>query len=136
MVVNIQEILYYGRCFNGHTSNDVLWWLCRMDYSIISTDVLYSTFGFSTTEEIKECGLFIPMFQTDIISLEKQFMKDYDVAVLENIMDKRHVPYEVAFNIFVEVPIERNLRWRSFERQKLAEDAVKWCKHYGIPYKL
>lgn len=135
-LLDVREIMYYGRCYNFGCQPAPYWWLCRIDERVVSLDELCSAYGFHSVEEIEASGAYIPLFQTDIVALEREFLAEmgYDDKSIRTIMAQRNVSYDVAFNIFVETPETRFSRWNAFEREKLMADAIAWCKTYGINY--
>lgn len=135
-MIDIREIMYYGRCYNFDCQPVPYWWLCRIDERVVSLDELHSVYGFTSVEEIETSERYIPLFQTDIVALEREFIAEmgYDNLIVQEIMTQRNVSYDVAFNIFVESPETLFFRWREFERKKLVADSISWCQLYGIPY--
>lgn len=132
-LIVIEDIIYYGRCYDCKKE---LWWFSRTDNSVVSIEEIKSVYGWSTTEQILAQSLFFPLFKTDMIQLEKEYMKNFKAGSIEAIMEDKKVSYHVAFNIFVETPVENFHRWKEYEKKQLVHDAVIWCKANGLPYKM
>lgn len=127
-----EDILYYGRCYEEGRQ---LWWFDLEAHRVISTEELEALYGRNGAEPISEDSAFLPLFQTNMLQLQKAFMQDFPEHTVEKIMAARKVSYAVAFNIFVETPPEIFRRWKDFEREHLLQDAVAWCKANRLPYR-
>lgn len=130
--------MFYGRYFSDEENKyDISWWLCLENYDIYHTETLMSDFSYKNTPEIKESSKFIPLFKTDIILLEKEFIKKLNNKTLLNsfnkILSSGNREYDVAFRIFIEREFLVN-SWSEFEKAQLQQDAVAWCKENHIPY--
>lgn len=136
-MININEIMFYGRYFNDEEHQyDTLWWLCLEDYEIYHTETLIADYSYRSTSEIEETSRFVTFFKTDIIQLEKEFMRKLNNKTLLNSFNKLLLAdnsYDVAFKIFIEREFLVDY-WSEFERSQLREDAIAWCKQNHIPY--
>lgn len=136
-MVEVEDIMYYGRFYTDQENRfDVSWWLCTDDYEVYHTDALLSVYSYEDISEIAETLRFIPFFKTDIIAIEKDFMKKLNNRscdrMLENILSNESVTYDVAFRMFIERSSLTD-SWRVFESAQLKNDAVKWCRENHIP---
>ena len=118
-----------------------MWWFCKIDYCIYCIDDLLNGFGFNNHKEIKNSEIFIPLFQTDIILLEKQFLQcrpineQKEVFLLYELSyNKIKGGFDIAFKIYIE---KYNLleEWRIYEQKKLYNDAIIWCQNNDVPFK-
>ena len=130
--VIIEDIMYYGRSYDSQTE---YWWYSCTDNSVVSIDFLRSSYGWETREALAEQSVFIPLFKTDMIQLEKTYMKSFEKGIIESIMEYEQVEYDVAFSIFIETPMERFLHWKEYEKKRLIYDAIVWCKRNGLSYR-
>ena len=133
MKIKISEIAYYGRFYSNLTEH-VIWWFCTLDFQICDTETIISVYGFSSIEEILDSSKFIPLFKTDIIELEKKFLKEKNIA-LEKIGSEiqRIQDFDKCFKIFIEAAYLTQ-HWHMFEKQHLFSDAIVWCKNNAIPF--
>lgn len=131
MILNICDVVYYGRFYCDEVYEyETRWWLDRKDFKVYSTEELLSRFGFEDYHAIEVCYDLIPVFKTDIIALEKEFIKKYTGG---GNIDEYDCLYDRKFKEY----IDRKLliqEWYEFERRKLIEDAILWCQFYKIPY--
>ena len=134
MLLDLDSIIYYGRyysCYENKYEN--YWWLDLIDYDIYSVDQLISDMGFESYDEICDSVYYIPLFKTDIVAAEKEFMTDYDSKKLARI-EKECPSYDAAFKTYIE---REHIEWSWFdyERAVLYNDAVLWCKENNIAYR-
>lgn len=137
-MLNINEVVYYGRYFSDEKNNyEIIWWLCLDDYKVYNSDLLLTDYSYKNIFEIKESLKFIPFFKTDIIKLEKDFicslnnktvLKEFNKLLLSN-----NNEYDLAFKKFVERTFLFD-SWKTFEKKQLINDAIAWCINNNIPY--
>ena len=71
-IFNIDKILYYGRYYsNERQEYKTLWWFCLDDFEVYDTQKLIEQYAYVNCKEIISSEKYIPLFRTDIISLEK-----------------------------------------------------------------
>lgn len=130
---HLDDIIYYGRSYPDLPP--YLWWYCKNDGQIYDADTLKTEFHFSDEGEMEESPNFIPLFRTDIVSLEVLFLNQCGADALKKIkqqQEKEGIPFDTAFKIFEErLPVRI---WHGFEKNKLREDAKKWCMENHIPF--
>ena len=131
--IHLDDIIYYGRSYPDLPP--YLWWYCKNDGQIYDTDTLKTEFHFSDEGEMEESPNFIPLFRTDIVSLEILFLNQCGADALKKVkqqQEKEGIPFDTAFKIFEErLPVRI---WHDFEKNKLREDAKKWCMENHIPF--
>lgn len=133
-IFNIDKILYYGRYYsNERQGYKTLWWFCLDDFEVYDTQKLIEQYAYANCKEIISSEKYIPLFRTDIVSLEKRFIKEHGFHDLK-IQDYQVNDYDVAFKIFIDRHFLTK-QWYEFERKQLYNDAVKWCKENGISFK-
>lgn len=129
--------MFYGRYFDDENNQyKISWWLCVEDYEIYHTEILFADYSYESISEIEQTSKFVPFFKTDIIQLEKEFIKKLNNKTLLNSFNKLLVgnnSYNVAFRIFIEREFLFDY-WSEFEKSQLREDAIAWCKNNHIPY--
>lgn len=129
--------MFYGRYFDDENNQyEISWWLCVEDYEIYHTETLLTDYSYESISEIEQTSKFVPFFKTDIIQLEKEFIKKLNNKTLLNSFNKLLVgnnSYNVAFRIFIEREFLFDY-WSEFEKSQLREDAIAWCKNNHIPY--
>lgn len=129
--------MFYGRYFDDENNQyEISWWLCVEDYEIYHTETLFADYSYESISEIEQTSKFVPFFKTDIIQLEKEFIKKLNNKTLLNSFNKLLVgnnSYNVAFRIFIEREFLFDY-WSEFEKSQLREDAIAWCKNNHIPY--
>ncbi len=125
----------YGKHYIDEDHANQYWWFCLADNNVYSIDELRKTYGFINTKEIEDTGIYIPMFQTDVVALEKDFMikNIYTEKPVYDIMEKKNIKsYDTAFRVFIETHWLRDF-WYQMLNAKLKEDAVNWGKLNGVP---
>lgn len=130
--------MFYGRYFNDENSlYDISWWLCLTTFDIYDTETLIANYSYKSIAEIKETAKFIPFFKTDIIRLEKEFIKEINNKTLLNSFNKllfaNNCNYNIAFRMFIEREFLVD-SWSEYEKAQLKEDAIIWCKENHIAY--
>ena len=130
MKVSIDGISEYGR-FYSDLEEHTEWWFCIADYKTYDVEEMAERFAYYDKETIVAAGGFIPLFQTDIIALEKEFLTEF--AFNGGFSCDNPSEFDLRFKIYIELNfLERE--WYAFEKKRLCEDAVKWCKENHIPY--
>lgn len=137
MKINIKDIMYYGRHYTDITS-EPYWWFGKDDYQIYSSESLIKEYSYKDTDDILQSEYFIPLFQTDIIELEKEFLAEYNSRPLqdktEKLVTQANGNFDLAFKTLIEVEEGMSENWYGFERKKLYNDAVNWCQKHNIKY--
>ena len=136
MVLDVWSIIYYGRYYQSKKNSYMnYWWFCRNDYNIYYIKELLSNYSYKSEQEIIDSGIYIAVFTTDIIALEKRFMSYHNEKALENIL-KNCIDgdYDIAFKIYIE---RQHLEdsWYIYEREELCKAAIQWCIENHISYK-
>ena len=130
--MTIDELMYYGRYYSSESEGYHIWWFDLGRTIVHQYDELINEFGYCSQEEILSSGCFIPLFETDIVKLEREFLlltqNHKIIKQFEKILDS---DLDTEFKIF----IERNhllKSWHDFERKRLYNDAIVWCKKNNI----
>ncbi|MBR4013433.1 MAG: hypothetical protein IKJ00_03970 [Clostridia bacterium] len=137
-MVKISDIWYYGKSY----SEKVIWWFCKIDEKIYQTEEILYKFNFTDEYSIIQSNCYIPLFKTDIVSLEKEYMqtlpyniqKSFDKNFKTNSFDS----YDLAFKEFLDTysyDFNYSYNWYEFEEKRLKNDAIIWCKQNSINYK-
>lgn len=124
---------YYGRYYSSYESEtEFPWWFCLSDESVVSLDSLRQVYGYRNDDEIFLSGIFIPFFKTDISELEKEFLRKRN---LKGVLDKlgRGVDFDILFRKYVDKELLFD-DWLEYEGKQLRNDAIAWCRQYGIKY--
>lgn len=137
-MINISKIMFYGRYFDDEDNKyEISWWLCVDDYEIYHIETLFSEYSYESISEIEETSNFVPLFKTDILQLEKEFINKLNNKTLLNSFSKillaNSDSYDVAFRVFIEREFLVDY-WSEFEKSQLQKDAIAWCKQNHIPY--
>lgn len=123
--MTIEELMFYGRYYSFEDAGYHLWWFDSYSGSIYEFYELINKLGYFSQEDIISSERFIPLFETDIVKLEQDFLRayNYEVKQLENAVD---MDFDTKFKIFVE---KNNLTelWKKFESCRLYHDAIVWC---------
>ena len=132
----LEDTIFYGRYYpNIGDNRDHYWWFCTFDYQIYSIDDLIKQFHYTDAESIERVGLFIPMFKTDMFELENQYLSllpNDEKKLYRNIKQQNsNKDYNTIFNIFLDFSKSWK-RFYEFEKKHLREDAIDWCRQYGI----
>lgn len=131
MNVNIDDLSEYGR-FYSDLKEHTQWWFCIADYKIYDGEKIIAQFAYENQEMIAASDIFLPLFRTDIIALEKEFLKKFAYEGDFTCEDPSN--FDLSFKIYIEDFLERE--WYAFEKEQLCKDAVKWCEENGIPYRI
>lgn len=133
MIVNIEDISAYGR-FYSDIKDHVKWWFCLTDYKIYDTESVISKFNYGNEESIVSAGVFIPLFKTDVIKLEREFLASMSI-------NRSNMPFccdDISdFDRNFKIYIEENFlvrEWYYFEQERLCKEAINWCKTNGIVF--
>ena len=132
----LEDIVFYGRFYpNIGDSRDYYWWFCITDYQVYSIDDLIRQFHYTDTESIEYAGLFIPLFKTNMFELENQYLSllpNDEKKLYRSIKQQNsNRDYHTVFNIFLDIT-QSWKRFYKFEKKHLREDAIDWCRQYGI----
>lgn len=132
--MTIEELMYYGRYYDFEYEGHHLWWFDLNSETVHQFDELIKKFGYLSQDDIISSGLFIPLFETNIVNLEQEFLKlnNYNIKQFE-LLD--YPDFDTCFKVFVE---KNNLleSWRKFENQRLYDDMMIWGKENGILNKI
>ncbi len=146
MKVDLKDAAYYGEWDSEEDSwCDVHAWFEKSSFKFFYTSNLIDKFGYKDCVEIKESGYFIPVFKTDVIALQKEFIATYHDKQIEETMNTiiendnygYDSGYEVAFRILTQdYPqfAEFSKEYFNYEKQKRLQDAKIWCRKNNIPY--
>ena len=130
-MVSIDELSEYGR-FYSDLEEHTKWWFCTTDYKVYETEEIIAQFSYENQEMIAASDTFLPLFRTDIIALEKEFLEEF--AYEGDFVCEDSSNFDLSFKIHIEDFLERE--WYAFEKEQLCKDAVKWCEENGIPYRI
>lgn len=128
--MTIEDLMYYGRYYDFEDKGYHLWWFEPFDGKIYPFDELVNDFGYSSQEDIISSGRFIPLFETDIVKSEQEFLKQYGLEI-EQPEDSDDIDFDTKFKML----IDRNdlwKSWHSFEYRTLYRDAIAWCNKNHI----
>lgn len=125
--MTVEEIMYYGRYYDFEDPGHHLWWFDLSDGTVYPFDELVKDFGYVSQEDIISAGKYIPLFETDIVVLEQEFLKQRSLKM----NDSKDADFDVNFKTYID---ENNLweAWHDFEYRRLYQDAVNWCRENHI----
>ena len=125
--MTIDELMYYGRYYDFEDNGHHLWWFDLSNGTIHQFDELINDFGYSRQEEIIFSGEFIPLFETNIVILEREFLKQHGLKI----RGLKDMDFDTNFKIYID---KNNLweSWHNFEYHRLYQDAVNWCRKNHI----
>ncbi len=126
--MTIDELMYYGRYYRSESEGYHIWWFDLDRAVVYQYDDLIEKFGYCSQDEILSSGYFIPLFETDIEELEREFIsKTQNHAIIKQFEGILNSDFDTEFKIYVE---KNHLlkSWYTFERKRLYEDAIVWCK--------
>ena len=101
---------------------------------------MINKFGYKDCKEIETSGHFIPVFKTDTLGLKKEFISRFHKELEDEIkayMACKKYSFGFAFRKYIDEyfycePLDRE--YENFERNRLIEEAEKWCLKNNIPY--
>lgn len=146
MKIDLTDAAFYGEwCSEEDSEYEVNAWFEKSSFGFFYTSNLINKFGYKNFEEIQNSGYFIPVFKTDIIALQKEFIANYPDKRIEETMNEiiandnfgYSSGYEVAFRILTQDYPEFDEfcnKYFDYEQSVLLESAQKWCSENGIPY--
>lgn len=125
--MTIDELMYYGRYYDFEDNGHHLWWFDLSNGEIHQFDELINDFGYSKQEDVISSGKFIPLFETNIVNLERDFLKHQGLKI----NGSKDMDFDVNFKIYIE---KNNLweSWHNFEYHRLYKDAASWCEKNHI----
>lgn len=123
---------------------EINYWFEKSSFQFYFTGKLINEYGYKDYDEIKSSGYFIPVFKTDIVALEKEYVSkflsdevaDEIISIMEQNKDK-HINctgYNVAFLTFCDEHEHLYDDYQKYEINQLNKDAKKWCEENNIPY--
>lgn len=130
--MKLTDLMYYGRYYRDEREPNHTWWFDPNNKQIFLYDDLLKTFGYNSLEDIINFSEFIPLFETDIIKLEHQFISETQTKkVMIFFKDIADSDFDREFKIFIE---KESLigTWHDFEKKNLYKDALKWCDENHI----
>ena len=137
-MVDINELKYYGQWYRGNDEDYNWWWFSIYDEKVYNVDELMEKFSFETYEDILVAEGYIPLWKTDLIKVTRDFLiltkdKKSEKFLQENSDEKVFG----AFDTYV-MSNDNYLTswWYEYEDAALVNDAIKWCRKHGIPYKM
>ena len=134
MVLQIETILYYGRYYPFiENEYGFYWWFSNIDFTIYSVDELLGRMGFYTYQDICDSDVFFPLFKTDIVQTEKNFLSERSLLKEFGMYIGGFPDEDAAFKSFIEKLGLQN-QWFEYERYILRNDAVAWCKKHNIVF--
>lgn len=145
MKVDLLNAAFCGEWCSEEEKFEITYWFEKSSFQFFYTGKLIDEFGYKDCAEIESSGHFIPVFKTDIITLQKDFIANYHNKEIEetinNIIEKDNygydLGYEVAFRILTQDFPEYDdfaKEYYAFEKKQLKKDAEKWCRENNIPY--
>lgn len=146
MKVEIRNIIMFGEWDREEDYKyEENCWFEKSSCTVFYSSNLIEEFGYKDCGEIKSSGHFIPLFKTDIVALQKEFIANYpDKSVEETInyiLENDNFGYasgfSVAFRILTSDYPEFNefsREYHAFEKKRLTKDAEEWCERNHIPY--
>lgn len=146
MKIDLTDAAFYGNwCSEEDSEYEVNAWFEKSSFGFFYTSNLINKFGYKNFEEIENSGYFIPVFKTDIIALQKEFIANYPDKKIEKTMNEiiandnfgYSSGYEVAFRILTQDYPEFDEfcnKYFDYEQNILLENAQKWCAENEIPY--
>ena len=129
--MTIKELMYYGRYYSFEKEDHHLWWFDSKTAVVFQYDELVTKFGYGSQEEVINSQRFIPLFKTDIVELEFEFLSIQNCKFVRQLKKQKDLDFDVTFKKFIE---KNNLTesWRAFENNRLFSDAIEWCKENNI----
>lgn len=129
--MTIEELMYYGRYYSFESKGYHLWWFDLQKANVYQYDELIQKFGYSSQEEIVSSGMFVPLFETDIVKLEHEFLLLRNYKQIKRLEKQLNSDFDTEFKVFIE---KNDLikSWHDFEYNRLYQDAIVWCRENHI----
>lgn len=124
--MTIEELMYFGRYYSFEYEGYHLWWFDLQNAIVYQFNELIQKFGYSSEEEIISSGYFLPLFETDIVKLEHEFLLQYNLKPIETSTKQSNLDFDTEFKIFIEKKALVK-SWHDFEYDRLYQDAITWC---------
>ena len=134
------KLLYLVEEYPDAESSDLTrWWFCWNDYQLYDTDTLIQTMGYENVSEIEQSGVYIEFPRTDMVPIEKEFIKKQGPRVEKQIdfmlthWKKQAYCYTKALLMYTEVndPLDE---WGKYKDKYCRQVLENWCRENGIPY--
>ena len=128
--------MYYGEYYRWMGSPDlVIFWYDPSDGQVYHYEDLMSEFGYQSQDEILWSGAFVPLFKTDIVELERQFIAGYKSKKLSKHFDSlSDDECHSEFSRLIHYEYISPWTWGKFEREHLYHDALEWCRENHIKF--
>lgn len=138
--LKIHEITCYGEYYSSHNYTiKPIYWLRLRDYKILDAELLIEKGKIKSVEQLRDTGKYIPVFQTDMIALYKDFVQQFCPDVHQKLCDieksNAEFNYGTAFRIFFNGNVIQEM-WYVYEDYKLKKDAIQWCQENGLSFVL
>jgi hypothetical protein len=131
--ISINIIKYYGKFYPEPALPEIsTWWFCRNDESIVALNDLFQHFGYTSLKEIQQSDAFIPLFRTNMVTVEHEFLDAYNLNdAIEEIESEGD--FDTGFKIYIDNH-RLSAQWHEYEGNRLKEDAINWCHINGIKF--
>lgn len=131
-MIDLNNILNYGRDYGE--GGQPFWWFNLADEQVVDEKWLRS-FGYDTPERIAECSFVIPLFRTDIIAEEREFLRRQPRSpLIRQLLAMPEDGLDKAFRAYVERAHLMH-EWRVWEQRALRRDGEIWCRENNIQYR-
>ena len=133
-LLDINEIKFYGIWDSEEEREyEFWWWYSTIDQEVYSVEQLLENFSFDNYNSILNSYDYIPLWKTD----ERRLIHDF---IVNELKDKTFYSFlsdpQKSFYHYCSSNDNYITRWwDEYEDVALLNDAIKWCKMHGIPYR-
>ena len=136
-MVDINELKYYGQWYDSDNEDFHMWWYSVYDEKVYRFDELMEHFSFERYEDIIEADGYIPLWKTNFVRVAREFLTGLKNEKVDKFLQE--YPGDEFYGYFEWYTTSTDNHiitwWYEYEDSALTNDAIKWCRKHGIPYK-
>ncbi len=137
-MIEIDKIKHFGwwyRCCENKYENN--WWYSVFDEQIYNVEELFEKFSFESYDDIVNTNGYIPLWKTDEYEVTKSFLKSLKSKEADRYLEEKNGSDRfIEFEYYIESHRDYiTTWWHEYSDNNITQDAIKWCRENGIPYR-
>lgn len=135
--IQLQDIVDHVMLSVDDELHENISWFEKSSFSFIQTQHIVKKFCYKDYNEIMKSGLFIPLFEFDLVKLKKDFIDEIkqnnEKINIQQSSDFQAYGYGDDFNDFINKEGLYHC-WHNYIENRIFEMAENWCMNNSIPY--